>query len=136
MIREDILDEFYLLPELNSHEVSAISACLPLFIGVNVFLNRPKDLPPSPELIQKSSKSGWPYEWTADYHLTQNGISWGYRRGDVRYCHIEYEIRRQSAEIIFNRDNPRRVDIRSIVVDRLSQLGIGVHNSPGWWKGV
>lgn len=134
MIRSEILDEFYLLPDLDSHEREAILSCLPLFIGVNVFLNRPKGLglPTSGEM----PKSSWPYEWTADYHLSANGISWGYRRGDVRYCHIEYEIRRQSAEIIFNRDNPRRVDIRSIVVDYLSQLGIGVHNSPGWWEGA
>jgi len=129
MIRKEILDEFYLSPELNSHELDAITVCLPLFIGVNVFLNRPKHL-------GLDLKKGWPYEWTADYHLTERGISWGYRRGKVRYCHIEYELRRQAAEIIFNRDKPRRVDIRSIVVDRLSQLGIGSHNSPHWWKGA
>lgn len=127
MIREEVLDQFYEAPPLNHRELVAIGVALPFWVGVNVFLNRPKS-------EDNKLKNEWPQAWTADHHLQSHAISWAYKRGPVRFCHIEYELRRQAAQIIFDRNHPRRRQVRRAVNDLLREIGISLDQTPHWWR--
>lgn len=119
MIREEVLYLFYRLPHFLAREALAIRAALPYWIGANVFLNRDKEK----DSLQKNE---WPPNHSANEILKSHGIDWGYERGEVRFCHIEYELRRQAAEIIFDVDNPRRHTVREEVIALLSDVGVHV----------
>lgn len=121
MIREEVLYQFYRLPCLIARETLAIRAALPYWIGANVFLNRDKEK----DFLQKNE---WPPKHSASEILKDHGIDWGYKRGELRFCHIEYELRRQAAEIIFDVDNPRRHTVREDVVALLSEVGVQVES--------
>jgi hypothetical protein len=119
VIREEVLYQFYQLPRLIAREALAIRTALPYWIGANVFLNRDKEK----DALQKNE---WPPKHSASEILKAHGIDWGYERGQVRFCHIEYELRRQAAEVIFDVDNPRRHNVREEVVALLSDVGVNV----------
>ncbi len=117
MIREEVLYEFYRLPELIALELAAIRAALPYWVGANIFLNRDK-------ARDARQKNEWPPASSASAILERHGIDWGYKRGTVRFCHVEYELRRQAAEIIFDVDNPKRQDVRVEVASLLEAVGV------------
>lgn len=117
MIREEVLYDFYLMPALVAAEIKAIRAALPYWIGANLFLNRDKTQ-------DSNQKNEWPTSNSASAILKRHGIGWRYKRDGMRYCHIEYELRRQAAEIIFDVDNPKRPDVRNEVTCLLAELGV------------
>ncbi len=119
MIREDVLYLFYPLPLLIASEWLAIREALPYWVGANVFLNRDK----TQDCKQKHE---WPASQSASAILENCGIDFSYRRGQVRFCHIEYELRRQAAEIIFGVDTPKRHEVREEVAKILFDLGVTV----------
>lgn len=117
LIRKEVLTAFYEFPKFNQHELNAISASVPYWLAVNLFLNRTKS-------AGYKLKNGWPAHLTADHELEKRGISWKYKRDTVRFCHIEYSIRYQAATVIFDVDIPRRVSLRRRVKKILKDLEI------------
>lgn len=128
MIREEVLYQFYLSPTLIAAEIVAIRAALPYWVGANIFLNRDKAL-------DERNKNEWPTDISASAILEKHGIDWKYKRENVRFCHVEYELRRQAAEIIFDVDNPKRHDVRSEVVALLNGLGVYIEEDHLAYRG-